>query len=163
MGAGDTVGSARYCGADVSQTSDFRLFDLLDETNRELVERLPADASSVSRVIGDLILLVSERAPEGRTLHMGQGYLVPDYPATKAVLTTGVPYTMTVEDAGADPAEARVLEELGYAALLLARLKIGGAASWGLVEVYRSEPIPFGADAVRIAGEILTHTSQRAG
>jgi hypothetical protein len=147
----------------LSQTSDFRLFDLLDETNRDLVEQLPATASSVSRVIGDLILLVSECAPVGRTLHMGQGYLVPDYPATKTVLTTGVPYSMTVEDADADPAEARVLEELGFAALLLARLEIGGSASWGLVEVYRSEPIPFGADAIRAAGEILARTSRRAG
>jgi GAF domain-containing protein len=146
----------------LSQTSNFRLFDLLDETNRELVERLPADASSVSRVVGDLILLVSERAPEGRTLHMGQGYLVSDYPATKSVLATGVPYTMTVAGANADPAEARLLGELGFAALLLARLVIGGAA-WGLVEVYRTEPIPFEADAVRIAGEILTRTSQRVG
>jgi hypothetical protein len=147
----------------LSQTSNFRLFDLLDETNRELVDSLPATASSVSRVIGDLILLVSECAPEGQTLHMGQGYLVPDYPATKAVLTTGVPYSMTVADADADPAETRVLEELGFAALLLARLEIGGEASWGLVEVYRSEPTPFGADAGRIAGEILTRTSRRAG
>jgi hypothetical protein len=142
--------------------SDLRLFDLLDETNRELVDRLPADASSVSRVIGDLILLVSECPPEGQTLQMGQGYLVPDYPATKAVLTTGVPYAMTVEDADADPAEARVLEELGFSSILLARLAIGGTASWGLVEVYRTEPIPFDADAIRIAGEILTRATARA-
>jgi hypothetical protein len=147
----------------LSQTSNFRLFDLLDETNRELVERLPADASSVSRVIGDLILLVSECAPEGRTLHMGQGYLVPDYPATSTVLATGVPYTMTVGGADADPAETRVLEELGYGALLLARLEIGAAASWGLVEVYRTAPVPFDAEAVQVAGEILARTSQRAG
>jgi hypothetical protein len=146
----------------LQKTSDLRLFDLLDETNRERVDRLRADASSVSRVIGDLILLVSECPPEGQTLQMGQGYLVPDYPATKAVLTTGVPYAMTVEDADADPAEARVLEELGFASLLVARLRIGEAASWGLVEVYRTEPVPFDADAIRIAGEILTRATARA-
>jgi hypothetical protein len=146
----------------LTQTSNFRLFDLLDETNRDLVGQLPATASSVSRVIGDLILLVSECAPEGRTLQMGQGYLVPDYPATKAVLTTGAPYAMTVDDADADPAEVRVLEELGFASLLLARLAIGGHASWGLVEVYRTEPIPFDARAIAVAGEILARASQRA-
>jgi hypothetical protein len=139
------------------------MFDLLDETNRELVERLPADASSVSRVIGDLVLLVSECPPEGQTLQMGQGYLVPDYPVTKAVLTTGVPYAMTLEDADADPAEARVLEELGFASLLLARLEIGGTASWGLVEVYRTKPVPFEVDAIRVAAEILARTTARAG
>jgi hypothetical protein len=146
----------------LSKTSDFRLFDLLDETNRELVERLPADASSVSRVIGDLILLVSECSPEGQTLHMGQGYLVPDYPATKTVLATGAPYAMTIEDADADSAEARVLQELGFASLLLARIEIGGSATWGLVEVYRSEPIPFDAHAMRVAGEILARATARA-
>jgi hypothetical protein len=146
----------------LSKRSDLSLFDLLDETNRELVDRLPADASSVSRVIGDLILLVSECPPEGQTLQMGQGYLVPDYPVTKAVLTTGVPYAMTVEDADADAPEARVLEELGFASLLLARLAIGSTASWGLVEVYRTEPIPFDAEAIRIAGEILTRATARA-
>jgi hypothetical protein len=146
----------------LSKTSDFRLFDLLDETNRELVERLPADASSVSRVIGDLILLVSECSPEGQTLHMGQGYLVPDYPATKTVLATGTPYAMTIADADADSAEARVLEELGFASLLLARIEIGGSATWGLVEVYRSEPIPFDAHAIRVAGEILARATARA-
>jgi GAF domain len=147
----------------VPTTPDPRLFDLLDEMNRELVEHLPADASSVSRVIGDLILLVSECPPEGQTLQMGQGYLMPDYPATKSVLTTGTPYAMTLEDVDADPAEARVLEELGFASLLLARLDLGGTASWGLVEVYRTEPVPFEADAIRVAGEILARTTARAG
>jgi hypothetical protein len=149
--------------APLSNTSNFRLFDLLDETNRELVERLPADASGVSRVIGDLILLVSECSPEGQTLQMGQGYLVPDYPATKAVLTTGVPYAMTTDDADADPAEALVLAELGFASLLLARIAIGGAAAWGLVEIYRTEPIPFDAHAIGVAGEILARAAARAG
>ncbi len=142
-------------------SSDLRMFDLLDETNRELVERLPADASGVSRVIGDLLLLVSECSPEGRTLQMGQGYLVPDYPATKRVLTTGTPYAMTLEDADADPAEARVLEELGFASLLLARLEISDSAAWGLVEVYRTEPVPFEANAIRLAEEILARATAR--
>jgi hypothetical protein len=143
------------------ETSNLRLFDLLAETARELVDRLKADASSVSRVIGDVLILVAECAPEGRTLQMGQGYLVPDYPATQSVLATGTPRTLTVADADVDQEEARVLDELGFASLLMLRLDIGGA-TWGLVEVYRAEPASFTADDVRIAREILARTSRRA-
>jgi transcriptional regulator with GAF, ATPase, and Fis domain len=146
----------------VPETSNLRLFDLLAETARELVDRLKADASSVSRVIGDVLILVAECAPEGRTLQMGQGYLVPDYPATQAVLNTGAPRALTIADDGVDEDEARVLGELGFASLLMLRLEVGGA-TWGLVEVYRAEPAAFDADDVRVAVEILARASERAG
>jgi transcriptional regulator with GAF, ATPase, and Fis domain len=143
------------------EPSNLRLSGLLAEAARELVDRLNGDASSVSRVIGDVLILVAECAPDGRTLQMGQGYLVPDYPATQAVLETGVPSTLTRADPDIDAEEARVLDELGFASLLMLRLEIGGAA-WGLVEVYRAEPLAFGDDDVRVAREILARTSQRA-
>jgi hypothetical protein len=143
------------------ETSNLRLFELLDETARELVDRLKADASGVSRVIGDVLILVAECAPEGRTLQMGQGYLVPDYPATQAVLVTGMPRALTIADDGVDEDEARVLDELGFASLLMLRLDIAGAM-WGLVEVYRADPLAFDGDDVRRAGEILARVSKRA-
>jgi GAF domain-containing protein len=146
----------------VSELTNLRLLDLLAATAQELVDRLKADASTVSRAIGDVLILVTERAPEGRTLLMGQGYLVPDYPLTQAVLESGRPRTLTLDDDDVDPAEASVLEELGFASLLMLPLSIGGS-TWGLVEVYRLEPIPFGTDDVRIAGEIVARTSARAG
>src|SRR5260221_158591 len=83
-----------------------------------------ADASAVSRVIGDVLIMVAECAPEGRTLQMGQGYLVPDYPATQAVLVTGTPLVLTLGEAGVDAEEARVLGELGFASLLMLRLDL---------------------------------------
>jgi transcriptional regulator with GAF, ATPase, and Fis domain len=143
------------------ETSNLRLFELLAETARELVDRLKADASSVSRVIGDVLILVAECAPEGRTLQMGQGYLVPDYPATQGVLATGTPRILTLADEDVDAEEARVLTELGFASLLMLRLEIDGA-TWGLVEVYRAEPLAFTGDDVRVAREILARTSSRA-
>jgi len=36
-----------------------------------------------------------------------------------------------------------------------------GGVTWGLVEVYRIETTPFGADDLRVAGEILARTSAR--
>jgi transcriptional regulator with GAF, ATPase, and Fis domain len=143
------------------ETSNQRLFELLAETARELVDRLKADASSVSRVIGDVLILVAECAPEGRTLQMGQGYLVPDYPATQAVLRTGAPRALTMADDEVDEDEARVLDELGFASLLMLRLDIAGD-TWGLVEVYRVDPLAFGDADIRVAGEILARLSKRA-
>jgi GAF domain-containing protein len=146
----------------VTDGTNLRLLDLLAATAQELVDALQADACTVSRAIGDVLILVTERAPEGRTLLMGQGYLVPDYPQTQAVLQTGVPHALTLEDDDVDAAEASVLEELGFKSLLMLPLLIGGA-TWGLVEVYRETTVPFSADDVRIAGEIVARTSARAG
>jgi GAF domain-containing protein len=92
---------------------------------------------------------------------MGQGYLVPDYPLTQAVLSSGTPCALTLADDDVDPAEADVLRELGFASLLMLPLPIGGV-TWGLVEVYRTEPRPFSADDVRVAGEIVERASARA-
>ena len=55
-----------------------------------------------------------------------------------------------------------MLRSLGFASLLMLPLEIGGSA-WGLVEVYRAEPLPFTAGDVRVATDILSRTSARAG
>lgn len=164
--ARDTARPASIRTRDTSEslpeTSNPRLLDLLAEAARELVDRLKADASGVSRVIGDVLILVTECAPEGRTLQLGQGYLVPDYPATQDVLVTGTPRALTIADEGVDEEEARVLGELGFASLLMLRLQIGGV-TWALVEVYRGDPVAFDDEDVRVAAEILARTSARAG
>ena len=54
-----------------------------------------------------------------------------------------------------------MLEELGFASLLMLPLAIGGS-TWGLVEIYRIQPVAFDADAIRIAGEIVARASKRA-
>jgi GAF domain-containing protein len=146
----------------MTETTNLRLSDLLTATAHELVDGLDGDACTVSRVIGDVLILVAERAPAGRTLVMGLGYLVTDYPLTQVVLASGRPRALTLSDDDLDPAEASVLHELGFASLLMLPLSIGGVA-WGLVEVYRIAPSPFGADDLRVAGEILARTSARAG
>lgn len=141
--------------------TNLRLRDLLAATARDLVAGLDADACTVSRVIGDVLILVTEEAPEGKTLLMGQGYLVPDYPQTQVVLSSGRPRALTLADEDVDPAEASVLHEVGFASLLMLPLEIGGI-TWGLVEVYRLEPVAFSEKDIRVAGEILARTSARA-
>lgn len=131
-----------------------RVLDLLSATAGELVVRLEADGCSISRVIGDVLILVAESAPEGSTLQLGQGYLVPDYPLTQEVLATREPCTLTLADDDVDPAEAAVLRALGFQSLLMLPLDLG-STRWGLVEVYRSAPRPFSADEVRLATAIV--------
>ena len=145
----------------MTDTTNLRLRELLASTADELVAALQADACTLSRAIGDVLILVTERAPDGTTLQMGQGYLIPDYPLTQEVLSSGRPRALTLADDDVDPAEASVLHELGFSSLLMLPLQIGGT-TWGLVEVYRLQPLPFDESDIRRAGEILARTSVRA-
>jgi transcriptional regulator with GAF, ATPase, and Fis domain len=124
-----------------------RLLDVLNELAADLVESLDADACAISRVIGDVLIMVAERVPDERTLLHGQGYLVSDYPQTAEVLQTGVPRALTLTDPDVDDAEATVLREQGFGAVVMVPLDVNGGV-WGLVEVYRFEPVPFTGEQV---------------
>jgi GAF domain-containing protein len=137
----------------MAEALNLRLLDVLNALADDLVTQLPADACSISRVIGDVLILVAERVPGGATLQSGQGYLVPDYPQTAEVLATGTPRALTVDDADADAGEVAILRTLGFSVLLMLPLELGGER-WGLTEIYRTELRPFGADDVRRAVEL---------
>jgi GAF domain-containing protein len=130
-----------------------RLLDVLSTMADDLTARLDADASAISRVIGDVLILVAERVPEGTSLLQGQGYLVSDYPQTAEVLATGTPRALTLADAEVDEAEASVLRQHGFGSLLMLPLFLGDDV-WGLVEVYRLDVRPFTADEIRMGVEI---------
>jgi transcriptional regulator with GAF, ATPase, and Fis domain len=134
----------------VPEAFNRRLLDVLNALAAELVESLDADACAVSRVIGDVLIMVAERVPDERTLLHGQGYLVSDYPQTAEVLRTRVPRALTLADPVVDDAEATVLREQGFAAVVMVPLDINGAV-WGLVEVYRLDPVPFTEEQVEQA------------
>jgi GAF domain-containing protein len=119
----------------------------------DLVSRLDADACAISRVIGDVLIIVAERIPDGETLQQGQGYLVPDFPQTAEVLDSRKPRALTLDDADLDPAEAVVLRDYGFGALLMLPLELDGKA-WGLVEVYRKERRAFNDAEIRLANEL---------
>jgi GAF domain-containing protein len=136
---------------------NLKLLDVLSNLADELIARLDADACAISRVIGDVLILVAERIPGGGTLQMGQGYLVPDFPQTAEVLQTGEPRWLTLDDVDVDPAEAMVLRTHGFGALAMFTLELNGAV-WGLVEVYRREPRAFSEADIRVAGELIRVT-----
>jgi GAF domain-containing protein len=132
---------------------NLRLLDVLGAAADALVDELDADACAISRVIGDVLILVTERVQAGSTLQSGQGYLVPDYPQTGEVLETRVPRTLTLDDADVDAGEAAILRGLGYGSLMMLPLEINGS-TWGLVEVYRRDRRPFTAADVKRAVEL---------
>lgn len=136
-------------------TSDLRLLDALGEAASRLVEALEADGCAISRALGDVLLLVTERVPPGETLQPEWGYLVSDYPETRHVLEHREPRAVCLGEPGLDPAEERVLLQIGYASVLMFPLELRGEI-WGLVEVYREEPVPFGPVEIRAAATVLS-------
>jgi GAF domain-containing protein len=126
----------------VTEESAPRLIDALHDRAHTIAERTAADACVLSRVVGDVLIIVVQQTVDGERLELGQGFLVSDYPATKRVLDTGEPTALTLHDDGVDEAEARLLRELGFGALLMAPLELAGER-WGLVEVYRTLPAAF--------------------
>ena len=108
---------------------------LLSTAAQSFLELLGAQACTISRVIGDLLVDLMQVAREGRPDRLGHGYLISDFPVTRAAIEEREPRTVYLDDPEVDEAEARLLRELGYDSLLMFALESNGAA-WGLVEVY---------------------------
>jgi GAF domain-containing protein len=123
---------------------DVRLECLLTGLCEELVHELAAVGCIVSRVIGDVLVLIAEYAPDGRTFALGRGFLVSEFPETQAVLESGRPRAVSTVDESPDRGEIMVLEELELGSVLMLALHVGDEP-WGLVEVYRNEPPTFSA------------------
>src|SRR5213593_4678493 len=87
---------------------------LLGTTARTFVELLEAPACTISRVIGDLLVDLIQHRHSGKPDRLGHGYLISDYPLTRAVIEEGEPRTVFIDDPDADPAEVALLRELGF-------------------------------------------------
>jgi transcriptional regulator with GAF, ATPase, and Fis domain len=134
----------------VTEAAATRLIDALHERARQLTARTKADACVISRVLGDVLIIVSRVTADAAPLELGQGFLISDYPVTGAVLRTGEPAVLTLEDDGVDAAEAQLLREIGYATLLMLPIDVVGER-WGLIELYRRAAHRFDADEVAAA------------
>lgn len=124
-----------------------RLLEALQERALELVTGAAADACVISRVIGDVLVIVTRAITDETPLDRGQGFLISDYPATRAVIETGAPAALSIEDDDVDPAEAQLLRELGFASLLMLPLEVVGER-WGLIELYRRSAEHFAAHEI---------------
>jgi GAF domain-containing protein len=123
---------------------------LLTSLCRELVGSPGADGCLASRVIGDVLIGVAEFAPDGRTLQLGGGYLVSDYPETMHVMGTRQPRALSLADDGVDAQEAAILRALGFKGLAMLPLEAGGEV-WALIEIYRAADAAFTAEELEVA------------
>jgi GAF domain-containing protein len=138
--------------------------ELLSLTAESFTRVFDAPACTISRVIGDLLVDLVQYRRGGGASRLGHGYLISDYPVTRAVIEDRRPETVHAADAEADPAETALLGELGFDSLLMVPIEAQDAA-WGLVEVYGSGRRFEGADVdvarklAAEAGEVLERLS----
>ena len=124
----------------------------------ELVELFDASFASVSRIIGDLLVELSGYRRSGEP-HPLELFLVTDYPLTQEVIDAGEPRIVRRADPGADPAEAALLERLGFDSLLMLPLRSHGQ-SWGLVEVYADDDRVFPEEEIERALQIVARVGE---
>jgi len=108
---------------------------LLHTATRELVDAVDGVACAISRRVGDVLIQVAEHARDGRTLVLGHGYLITDFPLTQRVLDADEPALCSVLEDDCEPTEAALLRELGLDSLLMLALRMPSGV-WGLAEVY---------------------------
>jgi GAF domain-containing protein len=108
---------------------------LLSTTCRELVDVVDAQASAISRVVGEVLIQVAEKTLDERTLALGHGFLIPEFPLTRTVLDEGTPHVVSVLDPDPEPNEADLLRQLGLDSLLMLPL-VCERECWGLAEIY---------------------------
>ncbi len=95
----------------------------------------------------------------GKPERLGHGYLIPDYPLTRAVIEERRPQTVSQNDPDPDPNEVRLLRELGYDALLMVAIEASDGA-WGLVEVYGETGRRFDDAEVQLAQDLATEVGE---
>jgi putative nucleotidyltransferase with HDIG domain len=108
---------------------------MLRTASRQLTLILNGAACLVSQLEDGLLREVADYSRDDRQVARGLSYYLADYPTTEAVLESGVPCSISADDAGADPTELFVLREMEMQAVLLVPLVVE-ARSWGLVEIY---------------------------
>ena len=131
---------------------------VLQDLSRDVCSALEGSGCVVSRVVGDLLVELVDFTPTGRSLQLGHGYLISDFPLTREVLEAREPRVVSLHEEDAEPNEARLLIELGFDSLLMLPLVVGDDL-WALVEVYRSGERSFTEEDVATAQPILTRAS----
>jgi GAF domain-containing protein len=125
--------------------------DVLRRLCRHMVEILGISASIVSRIVGEMLVeLAAYSRPDVDLKQLGHGYLIADYPQTQDALEHGRPEFVSLDDPDADPAEARLLRELGFDRMLMLSLPVEGRP-WALVELYGQGGPDFDDGQARVA------------
>jgi hypothetical protein len=123
---------------------------LLHTATREFVDVVDGVACAISRIVGNVLIQVAEHARDGRTLVLGHGYLISDFPLTQDVLEQEAPAVCSLLDDDCDPSEAELLRELQLDSLLMIPLP-SAAGNWGLAEIYVNGRVFTDDDVARAA------------
>jgi GAF domain-containing protein len=153
---------ARLAAATERLRAEKSVAGLLGATARTFVEILEAPACTISRVIGDLLVDLIQHRRAGKPDRLGHGYLISDYPLTRAVIEEREPRTVFREDPDADPSEVRLLQELGFDSLLMVAIESEHDA-WGLVEIYGEQGRRFTDEEVALARKLAGQVSEALG
>ena len=156
MGSAVPEGAARAAEALERATT---VPDLLRAASVALVELLEACACTISRVVGDVLVVLSEYAPAGESLQLGHGFLIPDFPLTQEVIGRGESRVVSILDDDPDPEEIALLEELGFDSLLMIPLAVSGQC-WALVEIYARGRATFPSEHVTLAEGLVARTGE---
>jgi EAL domain-containing protein (putative c-di-GMP-specific phosphodiesterase class I) len=123
--------------------------DLLD-VDEVVISLLTTDGEWVETVI------------DGHGGDEDERFALTEYPATATVLETAEALQVLVSDPNADPAEVRLLEEMGYRSLLMVPL-LAGARGIGVLEACAVEERPWSRTQIhsaRIVGYQIAHVLQ---
>ena len=123
-----------------------------------LTTELEAHACNLSRVVGQLLVDLSEHTLDGKTLQLGRGYLLSDFPLTQAVIELRQPRIASLLEPEVDQSEAEILRALGFDSLVMLPLVVEDSCS-GLFEVYRRGTTEFAAEHVARGTAIVESTS----
>src|SRR5262245_51401448 len=93
--------------------------ELMRTAARGAADTVDGDGCAISRILGDVLIELAEFAGTRKTLYLGHGYLVSDYPLTRQAIERREARTVYAPDPDADPAEVALLEELGFTSLLM--------------------------------------------
>jgi GAF domain-containing protein len=77
-------------------------------------------------------------------------YLLAEYPETEKAMASGEAVQVLASDVSADPAELRMMAELGYRSMLMVPLLAGGQ-SMGVLELFSSRERPWTRAQIRCA------------
>jgi putative nucleotidyltransferase with HDIG domain len=129
---------------------------MLRVATRELTLVLNAEACLVSRLEDGLLREVADYSSSERQVARGLSYYLADYPTTAAVLESGLPSSISADDAGADAAELFVLREMEMQSVLIVPLTVE-TLNWGLIEVYDTRTRVFSGVERYLAELAATH------
>jgi hypothetical protein len=130
------AGSGRDQGVDAALRAASTVPELMRTAARLATDALDGHGCAISRLLGDVLVELAEFAGSRKTLYLGHGYLISDYPVTREAIERREARTVYAPDPAADKLEVELLEELGFTSLLMVPI-CAGKDVWGLAEVYR--------------------------